>query len=49
MVSVLALVGPFVTSLFRAPKPAWTVVLIGTACVLVIVVVLRVRSWRWHR
>lgn len=46
MVSVLALVALFVTSLFRAPEPAWTVVLIGTACALAIVVFLRVRSWR---
>ena len=46
MVSVLVLVGLFVTSLLRAPEPAWTVVLIGTACALVIVVGLRVRGWR---
>ena len=49
MVSVLVLVGLFVTSLFRAPEPAWTVVLIGTACALAIVVVMRVRSWRRRR
>jgi archaellum biogenesis protein FlaJ (TadC family) len=43
IVSVLVLVGLFVTSLFRAPAPAWTVVLIVTACALATVVGLRVR------
>src|SRR5690349_11401206 len=34
IVSVVVLVGLFVTSLFRAPEPAWTVVLVVTACAL---------------
>lgn len=46
IVSVLVLLGLFVTSLFRAPERAWTVVLIVTACALAIGVGLRVSSWR---
>ena len=49
VVSVLVLVGLFVTSLFRAPEPAWTVVLAVTACGLAVAVVLGVRSWRRRR
>ena len=49
LVLVLVLVGLLVTSLFRAPEPAWTVVLIVTACALAIVVGLRVRGWRRRR
>jgi uncharacterized membrane protein len=49
IVSVLVLVGLFVTSLFRAPEPAWTVVLAVTACGLAIAIALGVRSWRRHR
>ena len=46
VVSVLVLVGLFVTSLFRAPEPAWTVVLAVTACGLAVLIVLGVRAWR---
>jgi uncharacterized membrane protein len=46
VVSVLVLVGLFVTSLFRAPEPAWTVVLAVTACGLAVAIVLGVRSRR---
>jgi hypothetical protein len=46
VVSVLVLLGLFVTSLFRAPERGWTVVLVVTAIGLVIAIVLGVRSWR---
>jgi hypothetical protein len=49
VVSVLVLVGLFVTSLFRAPEPAWTVVLAVTAVGLATAVALGVRSWRRRR
>ena len=49
VVSVLVLAGLFVTSLFRAPEPAWTVVLAVTAVGLAIAVALGVRSWRRPR
>ena len=46
VVSVLVLVGLFVTSLNRAPEPAWTIVLAVTALGLAIAVALGVRQWR---
>jgi hypothetical protein len=48
VVSVLVLIGLFVTSLFRAPEPAWTVVLAVTACGLAVLIMVGVRGWR-HR
>jgi protein-S-isoprenylcysteine O-methyltransferase Ste14 len=44
--SVLVLIGMFVTSLSRAPEPAWTVVLALTACGLAVAILLGVRRWR---
>jgi len=45
VVSVLVL-GLFVTSLFRAPEPAWTVVLAVTACGLAVLIIVGVSGWR---
>lgn len=49
VVSVLVLVGLLVTSLFRAPEPGWTVVLVLTAVGLVLAIAFGVRSWRRRR
>jgi hypothetical protein len=49
IVSVLVLIGLFVTSLFRAPEPAWTGVLIVAAVGLASAITLGVRNWRRHR
>ena len=49
VVSVLVLVGLFVTSLYRAPEPAWTVVLAVAACGLATAIPLGVHSWRRRR
>jgi hypothetical protein len=49
VVSVLVLVGLLVTSLFRAPEPGWTVVLVVTAVGLAIAIAFGVRSWRGRR
>ena len=49
VVSVVVLIGLFVTSLYRAPEPAWTVVLAVITCGLAVALVLGVRSGRRHR
>ena len=49
VVSVLVLVGLFVTSLFRAPEPAWTVVLIVAAVGLAAVIIIGTRNRRRRR
>ena len=46
VVSVVVLIGLFVTSLYRAPEPAWTIVLAVIACALAVALVLGVRSGR---
>jgi hypothetical protein len=46
IVSVIVLIGLFITSLFRAPEPAWTVVLAVTAVALAAAIALGVRHRR---
>lgn len=45
LVSVALLIGLFLTSLNRAPDPAWTFVLAITALVIVVGIALAVRRW----
>jgi predicted Abi (CAAX) family protease len=49
VMSVIVLIGMFVTSLNRAPEPAWSVVLIVVAYGLAVALPLGVRSHRRHR
>ena len=49
VLSVLVLVGLFATSLFRAPEPAWTVVLIVVAVGLAAVIAVGTRIRRRRR
>jgi protein-S-isoprenylcysteine O-methyltransferase Ste14 len=49
VLSVLVLVGLFVTSLFRAPEPAWTVVLIVVAVGLAAAIAIGTRNRRRRR
>jgi protein-S-isoprenylcysteine O-methyltransferase Ste14 len=49
VLSVLVLVGLFATSLFRAPEPAWTVVLIVVTVGLAAAITLGIRKRRRHR
>ena len=49
VLSVLVLIGLFGTSLFRAPEPAWTVVLIVVAVGLAAVIIIGTRNRRRRR